>query len=140
MQFKRLYVYAQFFCSKQNVFFSFQVLQTFAFFTYYRFCGSDPPERIQSDSNILYVYFTSNSESGKGTGFNASFSLINGKYNHHSIGTALANSVELGLGCTSRIYLHNVTLTLQNVTLTSQKPYQHFTGVIQAKKNCYEVQ
>ena len=112
--------------------FSFQVLQSFAYFTYYRFCGSDPPSRIQSDSNILYVYFTSNSESSKGTGFNASFSLINGKYNHQSIGTASANYVELGLGCTSRIYLDNVTLTLQYVRLTSHKPCRHFTSVIQA--------
>ena len=36
------------------------------------------------------------------------------------------NSVELDHGCTSRIYFdnagENVTLTLYNVTLTSQKP------------------
>ena len=46
-----------------------------------------------------------------------------------SIGTASANSansVESDLGCTSRIYFDNVgdnvTLTLYNATLTSQKP------------------
>ena len=32
------------------------------------------------------------------------------------------NSVESDHGCTSRIYFDNVTLTLYNVTLTSQKP------------------
>ena len=32
---------------------------------------------------------------------------------------------ESDLGCTSRINFDNVTLTLHNVTLTSQKPCQH---------------
>ena len=32
-----------------------------------------------------------------------------------SIGTASVNSVELDLGCTSRIYFDNVTLTLHNM-------------------------
>ena len=41
-----------------------------------------------------------------------------------SSGTASAYSVELDLGCTSSIYFDNVTLTLHNVTLTSQKPCQ----------------
>ena len=41
------------------------------------------------------------------------------------IGTVSANSVELDLGCTSIIYFDNVTLTLHNVTLRSQKPCQH---------------
>ena len=36
----------------------------------------------------------------------------------NAIGTDLANSVESDLGCTSRIYF-------DNVTLTSQKPCQH---------------
>ena len=35
-----------------------------------------------------------------------------------TIGTASANSVESDLGCTSRIYFDNVTLTLHNATLT----------------------
>ena len=34
------------------------------------------------------------------------------------IGTASANSVESDLGCTSRNYFDNVTLTSHNVTLT----------------------
>ena len=46
-----------------------------------------------------------------------------------SIGTASANSVESEHGCTSRIYFDNagdnVTLTLYNVTLTSQKTCKH---------------
>ena len=45
-----------------------------------------------------------------------------------SIRAASANSVEFcgsDLGCTSRIYFDNLTLTLHNVTLTSQKPCQH---------------
>ena len=37
----------------------------------------------------------------------------------------LWKSVESDLGCTSRMYFDNVTLTLHNVTLTSQKPCQH---------------
>ena len=41
------------------------------------------------------------------------------------IGFASANSVESDLGCTSRFYFDNVTLTLYNVTLTSQNPCQH---------------
>ena len=35
------------------------------------------------------------------------------------------NSVEIDHGCTSRIYFDNVTLTLHNMKLTSQKPCQH---------------
>ena len=37
------------------------------------------------------------------------------------------NSAESDLGCTSRIYMYfvNATLTLHNVTLTSQKPCEH---------------
>ena len=45
------------------------------------------------------------------------------------IGTASANSAKSDHGCSSRIYLDNasdnVTLTLFNVTLTSQKPCLH---------------
>ena len=48
------------------------------------------------------------------------------------------NSVESDHGCTSRIYLNNagdnVTLTLYNVTLTSQKPCKQITSVIAAKR------
>ena len=36
-----------------------------------------------------------------------------------------ANSVKSDLGCTSRLYFDNVTLTSHNVTLTSQKPCQY---------------
>ena len=53
-----------------------------------------------------------------------------------SIRTALANSVEFrGIipGCTSRISFDNVTLTLHNVTLTSQKPYEHNNKCDQSK-------
>ena len=35
------------------------------------------------------------------------------------------DSVELNLGCTSRIYFDNVTLTKHNLTLTSQKICQY---------------
>ena len=44
-------------------------------------------------------------------------------------------SLESDLGCTSRTYFDNVTLTLHNVTLTSQKSCQHNNnGVIAAKQ------
>ena len=42
-----------------------------------------------------------------------------------SIGTAFANSVESDLGCTSRVYFDNVTLTSHNMMLMSQKPCQY---------------
>ena len=50
-----------------------------------------------------------------------------------------ANSVETDHGCISRIYFDNagdnVTLTLYNDMLTSQKPYLHtITSVIAAKQ------
>ena len=38
----------------------------------------------------------------------------------NTIGTASANSVESDLGCKSRIYFDNVTLTLHNAAMTSQ--------------------
>ena len=41
------------------------------------------------------------------------------------IGTAMANSVESDLRCTSMICFDNMTLMLHNLTLTSQKPCQH---------------
>ena len=50
------------------------------------------------------------------------------------IGIALVNYVESDLGCTSRIYFDNMTLTLHNMTLTSWKPCQHNTSVIAAKQ------
>ena len=43
----------------------------------------------------------------------ALFSLV-GIFTFHSIETASDNSVESDLGCTSRIYFDNVTLTLHN--------------------------
>ena len=48
-----------------------------------------------------------------------------------SIGTASANSVESDLGCTSRIYFDNVTLTLH-------KPRQHNNMCDCSKKNGYK--
>ena len=47
-----------------------------------------------------------------------------------SIGTASANSVESDLGCTSRIYF-------ANVTLASQKPYQHNSKLECSETNGY---
>ena len=55
-----------------------------------------------------------------------------------SIRTALANFVESNLGCTSRIYFDNVTLTLHNVTLTSHKQYHHNNKYDCNKTNVYK--
>ena len=48
------------------------------------------------------------------------------------------NSMESDYGCTSRIYFHNagdnVTLTLYNLTLTSQNHVNTITSVIAAKQ------
>ena len=49
-------------------------------------------------------------------------------------GTASTNSMESDLGCTSRIYFDNVTLTLHNVTLTSQNHDNTIPSVIVAKQ------
>ena len=49
------------------------------------------------------------------------------------------NSVESDLGCTSMIYFDNVTLTLHNVTLMSQKPCQHNNKCDCSKTNGYSV-
>ena len=38
------------------------------------------------------------------------------------------------IGCTARIYIDNVMLTLHNVTLTSQKSYKHNNSVITSKQ------
>ena len=53
----------------------------------------------------------------------------------NEIGTTCtsANSVESDLGCTSRIYFDNVTLTLYNMTLPSQN-HTKTTSVIAANK------
>ena len=48
------------------------------------------------------------------------------------------NSVESHLGCTLRIYVDNVTLTLHNLTLTSQKPCQHIYKCDCSKTNGYK--
>ena len=51
------------------------------------------------------------------------------------------NSVESDLRCTSRIYFENVTLTLHNLTLTSQKPCQYnskFDCSKQHSTRCYK--
>ena len=58
---------------------------------------------------------------------------------HHamSIRTASVNSMESDLRCTSRIYIDNVTLTLHNLTPTSQKPYQHNNKCDCRKTNGY---
>ena len=64
---------------------------------------------------------------------------------HTAIGTASASSanyVESDLGCTSRICFDNVgdnvKLTLDNVTLTSQKPSQHNNKCECSKTNGYK--
>ena len=44
------------------------------------------------------------------------------------------NSVESDLGCTSRINFDNVMLTIHDVTLASQKSYQHVISVIADKQ------
>ena len=49
------------------------------------------------------------------------------------------NSVKSDLGCTSRIYFDNVTLTLHNVTLTSQKPYQYNNKFDCSETNGYNI-
>ena len=48
------------------------------------------------------------------------------------------NSVESDLGCTSRIYFGNLTLTLHKVMLTSQKNNQHNNKYYCSKTNGYE--
>ena len=53
---------------------------------------------------------------------------------NNAIRTVSANSVDSDLGCTSRIYFDNVTLTLHNVTLTSQKPCLHNNKCDSAKQ------
>ena len=50
------------------------------------------------------------------------------------LGTASANSMESDLGCTSSIYFNNVTLTLHNVTLTSQNHANTMTSAIAAEQ------
>ena len=56
------------------------------------------------------------------------------------IGTASANSVELDLGCTSKIYFYNVTLSLPNVMRMPQKPCQHNNKCdCKKKKNGYKL-
>ena len=49
------------------------------------------------------------------------------------------NSMELDLGCTSRIYFDNVTLMLHNVTLTSQKPFQYNNNFDYSEMNAYNI-
>ena len=49
-------------------------------------------------------------------------------------------SVEPDLGCTSRIYFDNVTLTLHNLTLTSQKPCQYNNKFDCSETNGYNIQ
>ena len=44
---------------------------------------------------------------------------------YESVETASVNPVESDLELTSRIFFDNLTLTLHNVTLTSQKPCQY---------------
>ena len=50
-----------------------------------------------------------------------------------AIGTALANSVESDLGCTSRVYYDNVALSSHKVPMTSEIPCQYNN-----KFNCSE--
>ena len=56
-----------------------------------------------------------------------------------AIGTASANSMESDLGCTSRVYFDNVTLTLHNMTRTSQKPCQYHNKFDCSKTNGYDI-
>ena len=56
----------------------------------------------------------------------------------NSIRTALVNSVESDLGCTSRIHFVHVTLALYKVTLTAQKPWQHNNKCDCSKINGYK--
>ena len=55
----------------------------------------------------------------------------------HAIIIASANSMQSDLGCTSRIYLDNVTMTLHNVTLASQKPCHHNNKCECSKQTVY---
>ena len=55
-----------------------------------------------------------------------------------AIGTVSVNSVESDLGFTSRVYFDNVTLALQNATLTSQKPYQNSNKCNCSNTNAYK--
>ena len=51
-----------------------------------------------------------------------------------AIRTASTNSVDPDLGCSSRTYFDFGTLTLQNVTMTSQNHANTITSVIAAKQ------
>ena len=53
-------------------------------------------------------------------------------------GSELPDSVESDLGCTSRIYIDFVTLTLHNMTLKSQKPCQDNNKRDCSKTNGYK--
>ena len=56
-----------------------------------------------------------------------------------SIGTDLANPVELDLVCKSRVYFDNVTLASHNVTLTLQKPRQYSSKFDCSETNGYNI-
>ena len=56
-----------------------------------------------------------------------------------TIRTASANSVKSDLGCTSRVYFVNVTLTSHNRTLMSQKPCQYNNRSNCSKANGYNI-
>ena len=49
------------------------------------------------------------------------------------------NSVESGIECTLRIYSDSVTLTLHNLTLTSQKPCQYNNMFDCSETNGYKI-
>ena len=55
------------------------------------------------------------------------------------IGTTSANSIESDLGCASRVFFDNVTLTSHNVTLTSQKPRQYNNKYDCSETNSYNI-
>ena len=57
----------------------------------------------------------------------------------HSIETATANSVESDLGCTSRVYFDNVTMTLHNVTRASHNPCQYINKFDCSETNGYNI-
>ena len=53
--------------------------------------------------------------------------------------TTSANALESDLGCTSRVYFHNVTLTSHNVTMTSKKPCQYNNKFDRRETNDYNI-
>ena len=57
----------------------------------------------------------------------------------HSIRTASGNSMESDLGCTSRVYFDNVTLTLHNVARASHKACKYINKFDCSETNGYNI-